>query len=429
MDLLDIFQRLGLAVAIGLLIGIERGWHERSEGEGERTAGLRTHTLLGLLGGIWGMLVAEGGPGGLIALAIAFLVVSTALAIFRLREVTKEGTFGATTLVAGMLAFALGAYAVMGNEIAAAASAVVVASFLALKNVLHSWLQRLTWPELRATLLLLAMSVILLPVLPDRGMGPLEAWNPRQLWLLTILLAAVSFAGYVAVKIAGDRRGIALTGIAGGLVSSTAVTMTLAKLARDHPVQSRLCLAGMAFSSGMMVIRVLTVVAVLNSTLLAYLGAPLVAGGVVLWLAGAFFLGRDPADNGARPALQLGNPFDIREVLLWGGAIAVITLLAKAASISLGAQGLLAGAAAVGIMDVDAITLSMTDLARGVLGAYWGAAAILVAVAANTVTKAIYAWIGGGRPIGVRYLIIAGLALVAGAGAILLVDAIARPLA
>jgi uncharacterized membrane protein (DUF4010 family) len=414
MDTLDVFQRLAVALAIGLLIGIERGWHERAEGEGERTAGLRTHALLGLLGGIWGALVRDGGPGGLIALAIAFLVVAAVIAVFRLREITKEGTFGATTLVAGMLAFVLGAYAVQGSMPAAAAAGVAVAGLLALKGALHGWLKRLTWPELRATLLLLAMSVILLPILPDRGMGPFEAFNPRQLWLLTILLAAVSFAGYIAVKVAGERRGIVMTGIAGGLVYSTAVTMTLAKLARDHPVQSRLCLAGMVLASGVMVLRVLTVVGVLKSDLLTAIWAPLAAGGAVLWIAGAFFVGREPADNGARPALKLVNPFDLKEVLIWGAAIAVITILSKAAAYWLGGQGLLAAAGAVGIIDVDAITLSMTGLAGGDLGVHWAAAAILVAVAVNTVTKAVYAWIGGGRPIGMRYLLIAALALLAG---------------
>lgn len=414
MDTLEVFQRLALALAIGLLIGVERGWHARAGGEGERTAGLRTHALLGLLGGVWAALVAGGGPGGLIALSIVFLVTAAVLAVFRLREITKEGTFGATTLVAGMLAFALGAYAVIGSMAAAAAAGVATAGLLALKGASHGWLRRLTWEELRATLLLLAMAVILLPVLPDRFMGPLDAINPRQLWLLTILLAAVSFAGYIAVKMAGETRGIVLTGIAGGLVSSTAVTMTLAKLARDHPVQSRLCLAGMVMASGTMVLRVLTMVGVLNWELFLEIWAPLVAGGAVLWLAGAFFVGREPADNGARPALKLVNPFELKEVLLWGAAIAVISLLSKAAAAWLGGQGLIASAAAIGIVDVDAITLSMTELARGDLGRHWAAAALLVAVFVNTVTKAVYAWIGGGRPIGTRYLLIAVLTLIAG---------------
>ena len=414
MDTLEIFERLAVALAIGLLIGVERGWIERGEGEGERTAGLRTHALLGLLGGVWAALIRDGGPGGLIALSIVFLVTASVLAVFRLREITKEGTFGATTLVAGMLAFALGAFAVIGSMAAAAAAGVATAGLLALKGVLHGWLQRLTWQELRATLLLLAMAVILLPILPDRAMGPFDAVNPRQLWALTVLLAAVSFAGYIAVKIAGERRGIIMTGIAGGLVSSTAVTMTLAKLARDHPVQSRLCLAGMVMASGTMVLRVLTVVAVLNGELLRAIWMPLAAGGAALWLAGAFFIGREPADNGTRPALQLPNPFELKEILLWGGAIAVIMILAKAGAAWVGGEGVVMGAAILGIIDVDAITLSMTELARGTLGTHWAAAALLLAVFVNTVTKAVYAWIGGGQPIGTRYLLIAVLALVAG---------------
>ena len=134
----------------------------------------------------------------------------------------------------------------------------------------------------------------------------------------------------------------------------------------------------------------------------------------MLWLAGAFFVGREPADNGARPALELVNPFDLKEVLIWGAAIGIITFLSKAAAYWLGGRGVLATAGAVGIIDVDAITLSMTGLASGDLGVHWASAAILVAVAVNTVTKAVYAWIGGGQPIGTRYLLIAALTLLAG---------------
>lgn len=420
MDTLDIFQRLAVALAIGTLIGVERGWSERTEGEGERTAGLRTHALLGLIGGIWGALVTGTGPGGLIALAIAFTVVSAAITIFRLREVTKQGTYGATTLVAGLLAFSLGAFAVLGSMAAAAAAGVAATALLALKGALHGWLQRLTWEELRATLLLLAMSVILLPILPDRGLGPYDAINPRQLWLMTIMLAAVAFVGYIAIKVAGERRGIALTGIAGGLVSSTAVTVTLSRLARENPVLSRACLSGMAFSSGTMVLRVLAIVALLNGTMLALLWAPLLAASLTLWTSGLFFVGREPAESNGGASLRLGNPFELSTVLQFGALLAVITFVAKVLAATVGASAVLGLAAVSGIADVDAITLSMTELGRASLGPTVASLAVLVALAVNTITKSIYAWIGGGRPIGVRFALISALAVLAGLGVLYL---------
>lgn len=420
MDTLDIFQRLAVALAIGTLIGVERGWSERTEGEGERTAGLRTHALLGLIGGVWGALVAGTGPGGLIALAIAFTVIAAAITIFRLREVTKEGTYGATTLVAGLLAVSLGAFAVLGSMPAAAAAGVVATALLALKGALHGWLQRLTWEELRATLLILAMSVILLPILPDRGLGPYAAFNPRQLWFMTIMLAAVAFVGYIAIKIAGERRGIALTGIAGGLVSSTAVTVTLSRLARENPVLSRACLSGMAFSSGTMVLRVLAIVALLNGTMLTLLWAPLLAASLTLWASGLFFIGREPAEKNGGASLKLSNPFELSTVFQFGALLAVITFVAKALAATVGAKAVLGLAAVSGIADVDAITLSMTELGHTAFGPTVAALAILVALAVNTVTKVIYAWIGGGRPIGIRFALISGLAVLAGLAALYL---------
>lgn len=427
MDTIDIFQRLAVALAIGTLVGVERGWTEREEGEGERAAGLRTHALLGLLGGVWGALVAGSGPGGLIALALAFTVVAAAFTIFRLREVTREGRYGATTLVGGLLVFSLGAFAVLGDMAAAAAGGVAATALLALKGALHGWLQRLTWPELRATLLLLAMSVILLPILPDRGVGPYEALNPRQLWLMTIMLAAVAFVGYIAVKVAGERRGIALTGIAGGLVSSTAVTVTLARLAKENPVLSRVCLSGMAFSSGTMVLRVLVIVALLNGTLLTWLWAPLAAASVTLWASGFFFMSHGPVDKGGATPLKLGNPFELSTVLKFGALLAVIVFVAKVLAATVGPQAILALAAVSGIADVDAITLSMTELARSSLGPVVAALAILVALAVNTVTKVLYAWIGGGRPIGLRFAFISSLTLFAGVAAFFLGQSLGGP--
>jgi uncharacterized membrane protein (DUF4010 family) len=174
-DTFELVGRLAVALAVGLVIGIERGWTQRDEAEGERAAGLRTHALSGLLGGIWGALALNNGQGGVIALALAFSAFTAALAVFRYREMVRNNTYGATTLVAAMLAFALGALAVVGNQKAAAAAGVATALLLALKAVSHAWVKRLTWEELRAGLILLAMTVILLPLLPDRELSP---WFP-----------------------------------------------------------------------------------------------------------------------------------------------------------------------------------------------------------------------------------------------------------
>ena len=209
MDLQDLATRLGLALALGFVIGLERGWKERDEGEGQRAAGIRTFSLIGLLGGLFGALSLGGDR---ILLSAGFIATSAAMAAFIWRETARDGVFGATTLVAALVTFALGALAVLGDMRIAAGAGVVTVALLAYKTALHGFLSRITAQELRSALLLAAMTFIALPLLPDRAIDPWGALNPHQLWLITILIAAVSFAGYVAVKLVG---GIARAGAGG----------------------------------------------------------------------------------------------------------------------------------------------------------------------------------------------------------------------
>jgi hypothetical protein len=261
MDQIELFERLGLALAIGLLIGIERGWKERDAVEDRFAAGIRTLALAGLLGGVLAAMVPAAGP---LPLALGFAVYGAIIAAWRWRESVRDDTYGATTVLAGLLAFALGAYAVLGDMAVAAAAAVAATLLLALKSALHGWLKQLTWEELRAGLLLASMTFLALPILPDRGMGPWEAINPHEIWLLTIMIATVSFIGYVAVKVAGHERGFLIGGAVGGLVASTAVTLSFARLARQHPDNARAIVAGAVLAGGVMMARVLVVATLLN---------------------------------------------------------------------------------------------------------------------------------------------------------------------
>lgn len=181
-----------------------------------------------------------GGGGGALALGLALAAFSGVIVAFRYREILHDATYGATTVVAAMLAFGLGAFAVVGDVEVAAAGGAAATALRALKQLLLAWVKRLTWEELRSGLVLLAMNFILLPLLPNRMVDPWETLNPQAIWLMTILIAALSFVGYAAVKAKGEKRGILLTGIAGGLVSSTAVTLSLARMARDSPRHERL---------------------------------------------------------------------------------------------------------------------------------------------------------------------------------------------
>lgn len=416
MDTFQLVQRLAVALAIGLIIGIERGWKQREEAEGDRAAGLRTHALTGLLGGVWGALALAAGDNGAIALGLAFVAFAAAIAVFRYREMLHDGTYGATTVVAAMAAFSLGALAVMGDMTAAAAAGVAVALLLALKAALHHWVERLTWAELRAGLTLLAMTVILLPLLPDREIAAWLPVNPREVWLLTILIAALSFAGYVAIRFAGPGIGVLLSGIAGGLVSSTAMTLNLARLAHDHPERVKLFAAGIMLSNGMMMLRVIVLVGIINAELMRYLLLPLILA-VAAQAAVAGLLGnwaRGDSEVGGSLALQ--NPFDLKVVLEFGALLALIMALANWISAWAGSQGAMVLAAASGIVDVDAISISLARLAPASLSSTSAAYAILIAVVVNSVTKAALGWTADG--VKLVKLLAAGLAVAIVAGGI-----------
>lgn len=412
MDTFDLFQRLSVALAVGLLIGLERGWREREEEEGYRTAGLRTFALSGLLGGVWGAIAKAAGDSGAIALGAAFIVYATIFAFFRYREMTQEDTFGATTVVAAMLTFALGALAVVGPIEAAAAGGVATAVLLAWKSVLHTWLQRLTHEELRSALVLLAMTFVLLPLLPHRTIDPWDALNPYEIWLMTIMIALLNFVGYVAIKLAGEEKGVAITGLAGGLASSTAVTMTLARLAREHPEQRTLLVSGTLFADAMMAARVLVIVGAVNPRLILSVAPSIAILGMVL-VVGALVLMRLGVDgNHEHQVLKLKNPLDLPMALKFGAFLGIVTFAAKVLTDYAGAFGAYAVAALSGIADTAAITLSM---ARGGADVHTATIAIFIAVAVNTMAKAVIAWWIGGNAMGWPKAIASAIAIAAGA--------------
>jgi uncharacterized membrane protein (DUF4010 family) len=419
MDTLELFQRLGVALAIGFLIGLERGWKARNEPEGGRAAGLRTHALGGLLGGVWGALALTRENDGLIAIALAFAVYSGAILLFRYRESIDEKTFGVTTVVAAMLTFALGALAVMGDMAVAGGMGVAAAALLAFKDVLHGWVGRISWLELRSGLLLAAMTFILLPMLPDRTIDPWNTINPFEMWLLTVMIAAISFAGYIAIKAVGDEAGIVMTGVAGGLASSTAVTVTLAEMAKEHPEKVAPLTSGALFASATMAARVLAVVAAVGTSILPKIALPIGVGGVAL-LGIAFYFLKQNTNGVGGGRLKLTNPFELKTVLKFGLLLTAITAATKLLTRIGTGQGVYVLALFSGIADVDAMTLSMSRQAADPGSVTLAANAILIVVAVNTVAKAVIGWMTGGAEFGKRMMAAAVVAIAAGGATLLL---------
>jgi len=410
----SLLVRLVVALAIGLLIGLERGWRQREDAEGERTAGLRTYTLIALLGALSAILAGATSP---VFLGLSFLGFALAFGAFAWLEARIEGNFSVTGVVAALITFALGAYAALGDLQIAVAMGVTVMLILALKNPLHSWLRRLTWLEVRSVLILLAMTFLALPLLPDRTIDPWDAINPAEIWLLAIIIAAISFAGYIAIRVMGSHAGVALAALAGGLASSTATTVTLARMAREHPVASPLLAGGILLAGSVMIARVLVVASALNSALLVPLAWPLgTAGLVLLVVAGALFLTNRKGSE-EHPRLSIRNPFDLGTALQLAALIAVISLLAKAARAVMGDAGLTVLAALSGLADVDAITLSLARLSHQDITVATAALGIGIAAAVNTLVKAGMAFSLGTKQAGWIVSGTSGAAIAAGGAA------------
>jgi uncharacterized membrane protein (DUF4010 family) len=407
--------RLAIALAIGLLIGLERGWSARSEKEGERAAGLRTHAISGLLGGVTALVGQLTTP---LLIGFVFLGFSGVTALFHWLESQDEHNFSATGVVAGMMAFMLGAYAVLGLPEIAIAAATATVVLLALKSTLHGWLQTLEWIEIRAVLILVTMTFLFLPFIPDRAIDPWDTLNPARIWELAIFVCAISFSGYIAIRLFGERNGVMLAALAGGVVSSTAATLNFAKIARANPTQTTIMTGSIVLAGAVMSIRILLIVAALNLPLLTLLWpvlgmAALVQGGsgAIMIIAGA---------RSGQRRIEWKNPFDLPSALQFALFIALIILLSTLAARHFGSNGLLGLAALSGLADVDAITLALARLQDPPIHITVAANGILIAATVNTLIKSAIAGWTGGSDIGWRTLMTSTGAILAG-GIILLI--------
>jgi len=408
---LSVYYQLASALVIGLLIGTERGWKKRGSTSGMRVAGVRTYGLIGLTGGVIGLL---GGPGDRLFLGLSFVALAAVLASAYVANLIRdEGDAGITSLVAGLLTFVLGALAARGDVAAAAAAAVVTTLLLGYKPVLHEWLHKLEGDELRAGIKLLLISVVMLPVLPNRGFGPWQVLNPYAIWWMVVLIAGISFAGYFALKVAGAQRGTVYTGIFGGFASSTALTLHFSRIARNDTTLAPVLGTGILLACLTMVPRILVLVAVLNPGLLPRMIVPALAMALTLLLPALWQLRVRTQRAGAGDS-PLRHPLELGTALGFGALLAVIMVLVKALQLQFGDAGVLALAAISGITDVDAITLSVARMGNTDLAPHSAVLAIVIAAAANNLAKAVLTVSIAGRGLVTRVgLPLAGSALAA----------------
>jgi uncharacterized membrane protein (DUF4010 family) len=383
---LDTVWNFATAFLIGALIGIEREKHKQTEAN-LSIGGLRTFILLALVGALSGWLADRLAFNWLIVAAL-IAVTAPIVASYQLAIREKPEALGLTTEFAAIAATLLGALAALGHKELAAAIGVTVAAVLAYKQPLHGLVGRLDGDDILAGVRLLIATFIVLPLLPNEPVDPWEALNPRSLWLLVLLISGLSLVGYVATRLLGKDRGIALTGVTGGLVSSTAVTLSFARQSREPAYKNAayVLAAGTLLAWTIMFVRVLVMVLVVNRALLKPLLAPLLAmaavGGAVAWYAHK----RAPSKEQAKDVL-LRNPFSLTAAIKFAAVFAVVLLVVKLTQVYAPPGGLYVVAALAGTTDVDAITLSMAQYARSA-DVTTAAHAIVIATLANTVVKA-----------------------------------------
>ncbi|MEW6705666.1 MAG: DUF4010 domain-containing protein [Pseudomonadota bacterium] len=402
------------ALAVGLIIGLERGWREREAAEGGRVAGLRTFGLVGLLGGVLGSLFEQAGPWP-IAAGLLGLALLNAQAY---REgVHASGNLSATSAIAQFVTFSLGVLAALGQPVPAVAVAVLVAVLLSLRTTLHQGLRLIERGELSAALQMLVLSVVVLPLLPDAGYGPYGALNPYRLWWAVVLVAGLSLSGHVAMRVAGEQRGTLWTGLLGGLASSTAATLALARRCREQPALAQAAAAGALSACAVMFLRIAVVALTFAPSLGRLLLPMLLATGLALFGAGLLcWRRRSPDDGVALPGVDIA-PFDLTAALGFGAYLGVTAVLLEAGREWLGASALYGLSLLAGLADVDAITISLARLhAAGSTAETVAATAIGLAVLSNMLAKAVMAWVSGGAVFG--RLVAGGYAVSLAAGAV-----------
>lgn len=386
--------RLSIAALTGLGVGLEREWSGHTAGPNARFAGIRTFLILGILGGIGGLFFSAGVPGagvlavgGGIAMAMAAYVTT----------VSRPGSeIDGTTETAAIVVVLLGAMAGYGWLSLTAGVGSVVVLVLLEKSRLHSMVRMVDERELQAALQFAVLALVILPLLPTGPFGSTIVVQPRMLWTLVLIFSALNFAGYVARRALGNSAGYAVAGIAGGLISSTAVTLAFSHRSRGAEAEHRALVHGVVGACTVLTLRVIVVSALLNAQvglqLCILFAAPFVVGALLLLSARDEF-----RRSGTATPLPLGNPLRLGAALQMAIIFQVSISLLAVVSRTWGTVGVYPAAAVLGLADMDALTLSMSRLERGVPPTS-AALAIAVGLLTNTLLKSGIAAIVGTGP-------------------------------
>lgn len=386
-NLFLLVQKLVIAVLIGILIGMERE-HSRPK-ESKIFAGIRTFTLISVFGfisslisdltSIWVYIVIFAGYSALITAAYVFSA--------------KDGRLGGTSEVTALVVFVLGSLVYMDYLILAASIAVLITFLLSIKIQIHAIVGKISEDDIYATLKLALVSVIILPLLPDETFGPFDVLNPRLIWYMVIFVSGISFIGYLLIKFYGKGKGIPITGLMGGFVSSTAVAFSLARKSKIDIALSGNLAAGVLLASSVMYLRIIFIVALLNFDLALKLFFPVLIFTMVGFSVSYYFTRKTGSIQ--HQDIEIKNPFEIRSAFFFGLMFGAVLFLVKAAEYYIGINGIYYLSALSGISSVDAIVVSVANLSVSAMNPDVAAAAIVIAFFTNNIIKIAISFIWG----------------------------------
>ena len=385
---IDVLLRFAASLGIGLLLGLER---ERIPGA---RAGIRTFALVGLLGTLCALISER--PGGTwllpaVALALAVMMIS----LYHRAPVDESS--GGTSLVSLLVCFALGAVTWYGYRHAAVTIALVVTGLLYFRAELHTITHHLSRQDWMTLFQFAVVTFVVLPVLPDVGFGPLLALNPYRIWLMVVLISGMSFAGYVALRVAGERRALPLIGIFGGLVSSAATTLTYSRNTRGNVHAQHTALLIVLTANTVVLVKMLVIACVIAPQVLPRL-APVFGAGLLAGALQPFLLWRKIVQEAELPHPDVGNPSELRVAITFGAVFALVLLATAWLNRAFGASGFYAAALASGFTDIDAITLSALQLVNaGSVSTEQAVNAMAIAFLASEVLKFCIVGVAGGR--------------------------------
>ncbi len=402
---LELFQTLAISIGLGLLVGLQR------QHQNARIAGIRTFPLITVFGTVCAWLAQ--GYGGWVVAAGALSTAAIVVVANLMQRAEKHVDIGQTTEASLLLMYAVGAYLAVGNTPVAVAIGATVAVLLHLKETLHQAVAKLGEEDLRAIMQFVVISLVILPILPDKTYGPYQVLNPYNIWLMVVLIVGIGLAGYFAYKAFGSRAGTLLGGTLGGLISSTATTVSFSRRAKGEAKSITPAAFIIFMASTIAFLRMLVEIAVVAPKTLQQVAPPLAAVFLLMLLVAiALYFIKKPTHESLP---EQGNPAQLNSALAFGAIYALVVLATAYAKDTFGNSGLYIVAIISGLTDVDAITLSTSRLMhKGNLPLDNGWRVILVAALSNLAFKAGIAAVLGGRQIFFYIALLFGVAIAGG---------------